>query len=350
MRIIANYFETLEALIKENNHNEYLLFVASKTNVDLSLLKNSDIKIYGGIFPQIIFKDKVYDYGMIAIEINNNMKIDFIKDISKTSLDKNNFKDIKSVITILEGLSTYTEPFIQELFDNVDIHTNILGAGAGSFEEKTNAFIFDNSGLYKDAAILLSLKNSIDLGVKHGWEYLDGPYVVTSAEGNIVKTIDHRSAFEVYKEIVEKDYGISLTKENFLEVSKNYPFGIVKYKGEEVVRDPIAFDGDNLILVGKISNNSVLNVLKGRNESLLEASREAISDALKNSCDFILVFDCITRKSFLEDKFDDELGTIFEETNASTFIGAISIGEIANEGNKYINFLNKTCVIGGICF
>jgi hypothetical protein len=350
MRIIANYFETLAELIEKNNHYEYLLFVASKTNVDLNLLKNSDIKVYGGIFPQIIFEDKVYDYGVIAIEISNNMKPSFIKDISKVSLDKNSFKDIKSVITIVEGLSNYTEPFIQELFENVDIHTNILGAGAGSFEEKTDAFIFDNSGFYKDAAILLSLKNNIDLGVKHGWEYLDGPYVVTSSDGNIVKTIDHRSAFEVYKEIVEKDYQVALTKENFLEVSKNYPFGIVKYKGEEVVRDPIAFDGDNLILVGKVSNNSVLNVLKGRNESLLKASREAISDALKNSCDFILVFDCTTRKSFLEDKFDEELGTIYQQTNASTFIGAISIGEIANEGNRYINFLNKTCVIGGICF
>lgn len=350
MEIIANYFETFEELIEKNNHQEYLLFVGSKTNIDVDILKNSNIKVFGGIFPQIIFKDKVYDFGVIAIEINDNMKPHFIKDISKSSLEKNNFKDVKSVITIIEGLSKHNESFIQELFEKVDIHTNILGAGAGSFEYEEKAFIFDNSGFYKDAAIVLSLKNSIDLGVKHGWEYLEGPYVITSSDGNILKTIDHRSAFEVYKEIVEKDYGQAITKESFLEIAKNYPFGIVKYKGEEVVRDPITFDGENLILVGKVSNNSVINILKGKNESLLNASREAISDALKNSCKFILVFDCITRKSFLEDKFDEELGTIYRDTNASTFIGAISIGEVANEGNKYINFLNKTCVIGGICF
>jgi hypothetical protein len=350
MKIIANYFETFEELIKKNNHQKYLLLVASKTNVDLELVKNSDMKIFGGIFPQIIFKDKVYDYGVIAIEISDNMKLNFIKDISNSSLDKDDFEGIKSVITIIEGLSKYTEPFIQELFEKVDIHTTILGAGAGSFEDKTKAFIFDNKGFYKDAGILISLKNNIDLGVKHGWEYLVGPYIVTSADGNILKTIDHRSAFEVYKEVVENDSGKVITKENFLEISKNYPFGIVKYKCGEVVRDPIAFDGDNLILVGKISNNSIINILKGRNESLLNASKEAIQDALKNSCEFILIFDCITRKSFLEDKFDEELGTIYKDTNASTFVGAISIGEVANEGNRYINFLNKTCVIGGICF
>lgn len=350
MKIIANYFETFEELMKKNNYQEYLLFVASKTNIDLELLQNSNMKILGGVFPQIIFKDNVYDYGVVAIEISNKMKSNLIKDITKSSLDKDDFKDVKSVITILEGLSKYNEPFIQELFEKVDIHTNILGAGAGSFEDKSKACIFDNSGFYKDAALLLSLKNSIDLGVKHGWEYLEGPYVVTSVKDNILKTIDHKSAFEVYKEVVEKDSGMKVTKENFLEISKNYPLGIVKYKSEDVVRDPIAFDGDSLILVGKVPNNSVINILKGKNDNLLNASREAMSDALKNSCEFILVFDCITRKSFLEDKFDDELGTIYKETKASTFIGAISIGEVANEGNKYINFLNKTCVIGGICF
>ena len=350
MKMIANYFESLQELVEKNNHHKYLLFVAEKTDIDLSILKNTNIEVLGGIFPQIIFSDCVYDYGIIAIQISDKMQSFLIKDINNACLNKNDFKDIKSVITILEGLSKYNEPFIQELFENVDINTNILGAGAGSFEDKSKAFIFDNNGFYKDASILLSLKNSIDMGVKHGWEYLEGPFVVTSSEGNILKTIDHRSALSVYKEVVEKDYGQAITKENFLEISKNYPFGIVKYKSEGVVRDPIGFDGDDLVLVATVSNNSIINILKGRNDSLLDASREAISDALKNSCEFILMFDCITRKSFLEDKFDEELGTIYKETNASTFVGAISIGEVANEGNRYINFLNKTCVIGGICF
>jgi hypothetical protein len=278
------------------------------------------------------------------------MKSHFIKNISDVTFEKESFENIKSVITILEGLSKHNEPFLQSLFENVDIHTNIIGAGAGFINDKSKAVLFDNNGFYKDSAILVTLTSSMDLSVKHGWEYLEGPYVVTSADGNILSTIDYKSAFDVYQEIIERDCGIILDETNFLELSKNYPIGIIKYKGEQIVRDPIAFEDGKLILVGNISNNSVINILKGRNTSLLNASREAITGALKNSCEFIIMFDCITRKSFLGDSFDEELDTIFNQTNSSNFIGAISIGEVANEGNKYINFLNKTCVIGGICF
>jgi hypothetical protein len=351
MNIVAHYFESLEEFLVKNNNQEYLLLVATKTKIDLDSFRNKKLKVLGAIFPQIIFNNNVYHHGIIAIELNDNMKSCFIKDISKfSSLENESFKDVNSVIAILEGLSKHNEPFLFNLFERVDIHTNIMGAGAGFIEDTSKACLFDNNGFYKDSAILISLKNSIDLSVKHGWDYLEGPHIVTSCDGNILKTIDHRSAFEVYKEVIENDSGIILDESNFSEVSKNYPFGIVKYKGEQIVRDPIAVDGDSLILVGKVSNNSIVNILKGKNESLLRASKEAVCEVLKNDCEFILIFDCITRKSFLGDNFDEELDTIYKQTKAKVFVGAISIGEVANEGNKYINFLNKTCVIGGICF
>jgi len=350
MKIVTFYFKTIKEFIEKNNSLDYILFVASKTKIETQYLSLLSPNSFGAIFPEIIFKNSVYDEGVIAIQINQNMKSYLIKDINNFTLSKEKFKNVKSIITIVEGFSSNNEHFLLKLFESVDIHTNIIGGGAGLVEDKKRAVIFDKNGFYNNSAILTTLKNDIKIGVRHGWKFLEGPFIVTSCEGNILKKIDYRNAFEVYKEIIEADSKVKVNKNNFSEISKNYPFGIVKYQGEQIVRDPISLEDNNLVLVGKISNNSVINILKGKKETLLSASQEAVNVLLKEESDFVIMFDCITRKNFLKKNFQTELDTIFKQTNPSTLIGAITLGEIANEGNRYINFLNKTCVIGGICF
>lgn len=351
MIIEANYFNTLEGFLKNSTSGNYLLLVASNSNIDLNMINKKLFNIYGAFFPQIIYNDSVYEKGLIAIKINSNMKALLINDMNDTNfLKKQDFSNIKSLLTIVEGFSNSKEKFLEELYQKIDINTSIIGGGAGIYEDNTKAVVFDNENFYKNGAIIVTLKSSMVLSVKHGWEILEGPFIVTDSCENSLNKIDHKGALEVYKEVIKKDCGLIIDKNNFSEISKNYPIGIMKYRKEQIVRDPISFENSSLKLVGKICNNSVINILKGENESLLKASREAASEVLENECNFVMMFDCITRKNFLEDHFDEELDTIYKKSSADTFIGAITIGEIANKGNKYINFLNKTCVIGGVCF
>ncbi len=42
--------------------------------------------------------------------------------------------------------------------------------------------------------------------------------------------------------------------------------------------------------------------------------------------------------------FDDEIDAVFEE--GTPLIGALTIGEIANSGTDYLEFYNKTSVVG----
>ncbi|MGB5792024.1 FIST signal transduction protein [Poseidonibacter sp.] len=350
MKTNINYFKDLESFISQiNNLNtEYLLLVATNTLIEIE--KINTLNITGAIFPEIIYENKLYDSGLIAIEIKNNMKVHFYDDISKTYDFYKTFNSTKSIITLLDGISIYNESFLQNLFCNVNINTNIIGGGAGTINGKNKKVIFNNKGFYNNSAILLSLETSINIGVKHGWEYLTGPFVVTSSEKNILKQLDYKSAFNTYKNIIEKDCGIVLTKNNFQEISQNYPIGIVRYMGEQIVRDPISYENGNLVLVGEISNNSIINILKGDKQKLLDSAKEATTQALKEDCESIIIFECISRKEFLRDKFDEELNNIFSLLHNQKGIGAVTIGEVANSGNRYINFFNKTCVVGGICF
>lgn len=351
MEIEANYFKTMTEFLDSSLAKKYVLLVASKTKIELEKSNKFEVEFCGGIFPQIIYNNSVYDEGLIAIKINDNMKTIFLDDMNNTTVLRNeDFSNTKSILTILEGFSNDKEFFLQELFQLININTAMIGGGAGDLVNDKKAVIFDNKRFYKNSAIIVTMDNDITLSVKHGWEYLDGPFIVTSSEHNLLNKIDYKDALDVYKEVIKKDCGITINENNFSEISKSYPIGIIKYRKEQVVRDPIAYKNKSLVLIGKISNNSIINILKGKNETLLEASRKAATEVLVNECKLVMMFDCITRKNFLEEKFDEELDTIYKKSTANTFIGAITIGEVANEGNKYINFLNKTCVIGGICF
>lgn len=353
MKFEALYYEDLESFlntVKTKQVHEYCLLVAKECKLDLAHLASSDIKITGAVFPEIIFNNKLYSKGLVAITVDSTKQLHLIKNMHKPFLDTYDFSDVKSVLTIFDGLSNCTETFLQALFSRVDINTKIFGGGAGWLENHSNGFIFDNQQFYLDAVILLSMKLEVSLGVHHGWEYLKGPFIATSSHENVLKGIDYKDAFDMYKNVVENDCGITLTEENFLDISKIYPFGIVKYRGEQIVRDPIGLKNGGLALIGHVPINTVINILKGDKQTLLNATRDASNEAIKEGCKVAVIFDCFTRKNFLEDKFEDELDIIHQKNNTINVIGVISMGEVANNGQEYVNFLNKTCVIGGICF
>jgi len=57
-----------------------------------------------------------------------------------------------------------------------------------------------------------------------------------------------------------------------------------------------------------------------------------------------LFIDCISRVLFLDDSFPLELQAVHERQ--LPLIGALTIGEIANSGKDYLDFYNKTAVVG----
>lgn len=353
MKLEALYYEDLESFlqnIKTTKQNEYCLLVAKECAIDFKALSSLSIKITGALFPQIIFNNKLYSKGLIAIRVDASKHVFLIKNMKEPALEHYDFSGVKSVLTVFDGLSNYTETFLQALFSCVEINTKIFGGGAGWFEDDLKRIIFDNHQYYNDAVILLTMKLDVSLGVHHGWEYLEGPFVATSSQDYVLKGIDYKDAFKMYKSVVEKDCGKTLTKENFLDIAKMYPLGIVKYRGEQIVRDPIGLKNGGLALIGHIPINTVINILKADKQTLLNATRDASNMAITQGCKVAIIFDCFTRKNFLEEKFEDELDIIHQKNNTINVIGVISIGEVANSGQGYINFLNKTCVIGGICF
>ncbi|MCL6561039.1 MAG: FIST C-terminal domain-containing protein [Firmicutes bacterium] len=122
-----------------------------------------------------------------------------------------------------------------------------------------------------------------------------------------------------------------------------------------MVRDPIrAEDEGGIALVGEIPENSVVIILEGDPESLISAAGEAAGQALArfreqtgSSGRGALVIDCISRVLYLGSDIDRELRTIRSNIPPDLpLFGFLSLGEIASAGDRYLEFYNKTTVVG----
>ena len=352
MKLEVSFFSTQSEFIssKKNTTDSYFLFIAQKTSFDIQECTNNSINVTCGLFPHVIYQNNYYEEGIIAITIDEkNCTLDVVEDISNCDLANGSLKDKVSIITVLDGFSSHNEEFLAKLFENIDLNVNIIGGAAGVLEKTYLSSIFDNNKGYKNAAVLLGIKNNINIQVKNGWRYLDGPYIVTSSNKNILNSIDYIDAYTLYKNVLKAKLDINLTDENYFEISQRYPIGLIKYKGELVVRDPFARKDGKLVLLGEISTDSMINILQGDKKSLIESTNVPLQNSDCDCCQLGLVFNCISRYIYLEEDFKLEIENVYRNFKDANLFGVTTLSEVANNGNRYINLLNKTCVIGEIC-
>ena len=338
------------------------LFFGEKTDLDYALLvqelNKAKINFFGGLFPGVIHNTQNADTGLVLSKYpSKNIQLieNLTADINPLEIDGS---QKKTAMILVDGLSANIAVFLNNLYGSWGNKVNYIGGGAGSLSLQQSPCIICNKGLLQDVAVVAILDYDVELGVRHGWEYLKGPIVATQTNKNIIEELNWEPAFDIYKEIVEEDSGLEINAENFFDIAKGYPFGMSINDNEAIVRDPITV-GENgeLICVGEVDNNAVLNILKGKNDSLVDSAKQAANDVLNKTQDKQLkdtfVVDCISRILFLQDDFSRELDAITQPVqtrdNTLNVKGILSLGEISSKGNSPIYFYNKTMVLGAFC-
>lgn len=328
----------------------------------IETLNAKGILFFGGIFPGLIYGNQSTESGCVIKKFRALFPPFCVTDIAEGGFSNMpNYADTTHIeqgtaIVLLDGLTPNIYRFLEKLNDLLGAQCNFIGGGAGSISLKQQACVFSNRHFELDAAVVCVIDKRVSLGVRHGWEQLAGPLVATQTEGNTIQQLNWKRAIDVYNKIVEKDCGVELTKENFASIAQGYPFGILREKEDDIVRDPLAI-GENgaIICIGEVPPNTVLHVLKGHPEALLEAARQAVSDCVENTglpirAESTFIVDCITRTLFLEQQFAEEMNLIRENMEVSKEeqepFGVLSLGEISSYGEGLLELFNKTIVIG----
>lgn len=261
-----------------------------------------------------------------------------------------------TAFVLVDGLTANIGTFLSELYDYLGNSVHYLGGGAGSLSLQQKPCIFNAEGCFQDAALVVFLALSSSLGVRHGWQRIHGPVVATQTEKNLVHQLNWKDAFAVYREVVEQDSGETFNGDNFFDIAKGYPFGILKSGQEDIVRDPIVVQGEKtLVCVGEVAENASLHILKGSQSSLTAAAEQAASDSARqiqpeSQIHSVMVVDCISRVLFLEEDFIHELNALGKGLGdiSKTVVpeGALTLGEISSYGEGFLEFFNKTIVVG----
>ncbi|CAL2105644.1 conserved hypothetical protein [Tenacibaculum sp. 190524A02b] len=361
MLILSNHVHDIVTQIKEHvKENCALIAIGENIKIEIpeliDALNKANISFIGGIFPKVIAQSNTYEKGIVVTPLYNVKKIFTIQEISKKSFTIPNiaFNSDKeySLITYVDGLTAHISNYLSKLYENYGMKTNYFGGGAGSLSLVQQPCVFSKDGFFEDAAIACILEMKSSIGVKHGWKKLNGPFIVNKANTNTVEEINWENPFTIYKDIVEKDALQTFNDSNFFDIAKGYPLGIIKQGLDSVIRDPLTVNANNeLVCVGEVEENTLINIMKGDACSLInaavEATEESISKAQNPKTAFVI--DCISRVLYLENDFEKEIQNV-SKTIQNKFPdidinGALTLGEISSYGNGFIEFYNKTIVV-----
>lgn len=348
--------QELEAYVETNiflENEELMIFVADQSAGDLdeirAYLNSKNIKFFGGIYPALLVRTKKVSKGFIIQKLEPIYTTLVFPFLMRCKIDLDALENATALV-LVDGLSSKMKDLTDTLYDKLGNKVKYIGGGAGYYDLSHRPCIFNNTGVYQDALIVSIIESDIKIAVKHGWKRLEGPFYVTKSEDNILSELDSVNAFEVYKHIIEECENITLSALDFFSVAKDHPFGIAKQGNADIVRDPIMLNENNeIVCVANIPSQKDVYVLKGDIESLLDASIEVSKECADNTFEnyLPLLFNCISRAMFMEDRFEEELINI-QLMMKHPVIGTLSIGEISSLNDGKIEIHNKSTILGAL--
>jgi hypothetical protein len=358
---LNNVIQSMTSM-QTKNDEVFLLLVGEHTNWNaeefVHVANSRGLRFFGGIFPFVISGGNKYEKGIVikkfAAEISPVLQL----GLNLSNFEMQNLNHVKSklnkrtAIIMVDGLSTQIARLLEKLYSVLGDSVNYIGGGAGSLSFVQKPSVFCNQGIFQDAAVIAFVDSDASMGVKHGWEKVYGPLVATKTDRNIIQELNWENPFDVYKKVIFEDSGKQIEPDNFFSIAKSFPFGISKEHSEYVVRDPLTVNSKGeLVCVGEVFENAVLDILKGEPDTLVKAAKDAALQAVNYAGKFssVLLVDCISRALFLESDFSYELegvSSVLKENSCDLEIeGVLSLGEISSAGQGYLEFFNKTILI-----
>lgn len=347
--------DELKTCVKALNiskQEELMIFVGEKSSEDveelMKYLNDENIKFFGGIYSRLLVGEKSIAEGFVVQKLEPVYSAAVLPYLMrfKEQLDPN---EDYTAIVLVDGLSSKMKDLTDTIYSKLGDKVKYIGGGAGFYDLQQRPCIFNNKGIYTDMLHVCIIKSDTKLAVRHGWKVLDGPFFIKEARDNVLSKLDNYDAFEVYRDVIEQVERITLYKSDFFTYAKDHPFGISQ-KGERdlIVRDPVALNAYNeIVCVADVPKGSEAYILKGDINTLLSSSMQIAEYCAENAPEKYtpLLFDCISRAMFMEERFEEELRNIQSKLKY-TVEGALSIGEIASKNNGGIVIHNKSTVLG----
>lgn len=220
----------------------------------------------------------------------------------------------------------------------------VFGGGAYTGSSNAESFVF-SKGSKPDNKALVAVFFSGDalyVDARHisGWKPLGHSFKITSADGNILKTLNDKPAFEIYSQYLDIK-----NNEYFEDNAIEFPFMCRTSDGKDILRTPIYSQPDGSIaMFSEIDTFDSVRLTYGDKNNI----SDCINDEARRLCEFrpdaIMLFSCVARRAFWAEDIDRE-SLIFQ--NVAPTSGFYTSGEIMSENGRMYHH-NETLLIVAI--
>jgi hypothetical protein len=254
---------------------------------------------------------------------------------------KKTFERPAFIITIA-GLKNDGEAVVRGIESENPPGTRIFGGIAGDDRNFSGTWAFSHTGCSGDGAAVIVLDRSrveVDGIATSGWAGVGGEMVITSSEGNIVRSINNRSPVELFKEYLH------VSDEELQDMGISFPLLVRRPDGSEVLRAflSIDFDTGSLVFAGTVPKGARARFSSSFGHEIIEKSVRDITDWHRRHprADLILLFSCMARHQVSGPMIAEEISTASDLWNAP-LIGLFTYGEIGHNLSGTCDFYNET--------
>jgi hypothetical protein len=214
----------------------------------------------------------------------------------------------------------------------------LIGGAAGENQTLVTTYQFAEGTVMSNGlvAVWINSPHPLGVGVEHGWYPIGEPMIVTRASGNIVHELDGQPAVDAYMSHRGSDplaRNLSGSDATFSASVLDHPLGLANASGRLDARHVLDRTEDGgLVLFGHVSEQSVVQVMAGEWDDLVQAARRATMDAvgqLDTAPRGGLVFSCTGRVAPLGGHLADEASAVADAMPGVPLAGFFTYGEFA---------------------
>ncbi len=326
-----------------------------------------------GIFNQglILMLLKLSENINVNIAHINNPNIASAPEAGKEMARKllHGFQDTPRALGLLlsDNIIDESSGFIRALREKLGMGFPLIGAFNSGTQQSLRHYLYYNNELSYNAytGMLLGGRVNFGLGTKHGWEPLGKQHIITSSQGNVIKTIDNKPAVKLYEDYL--GCPAQELKHGPINIFMLYPLGIsVPGEDEYLLRNVNFIDESSgaIHLYGNIPEGITVRLMIATKETCLNATKQAMEQSKivlssgfiprEGAKKFALVFNSMARYTILKKEATKELEIIKAglEPNTPliglyTYAGLVPLKTSNYLGQSYCHNQNVSILIIG---
>jgi hypothetical protein len=257
------------------------------------------------------------------------------------------------LMLLTDGLAGDQQEVVRGAHSVAGAGVPLVGGCAGDDLRMAATYQFFNGDVLRDAVVVAGIGSEapLGIGVRHGWEAVGDPMLVTDSGPNRVDTLDDQPALDIYLDRLNAPAETRTDREAFIRFALEHPLGMARRSGEEQVRwIPSAdFGSRSLVTSAEVSQGALVRLMAGDIASVLDATDGACSDAVAALGGVaprgMVVFDCAARRAVLGDEgIAAEIARVEHHAGAAPVAGFYTYGEIART-RGVAGFHNQTLVV-----